>query len=422
MAEQITIEAPEPLPEFPVEAPPLPGGLDVPLEAFVAPPGFNPQFPFLTTQPSVPGPPGSALAGGSGVLTALSRFVLGPLVLLLTPMPTAPEPSPDDPGMRPPPRLPPGADEPITPPNWDDLIGAPERPFPTRDLPFPSAPPADVDLPEFLVSPPSASPSPLNPALPVPYWWEFPFGSPNYELDPGPRSTPAPTSPPGVDPVLDPFAEPVAFPDGTSRPRPARPPAPDVLSDPLPDLIGNPFGNPFPAPTLPSGPRTAPRTPTGPLIPFDFAPPGVGTQPFAPEIPLKPPTKADPCGCGKKKKPKSKRKERDVCYRGTYIERKSGLSKTKIEQVPCEGAPPKKARAPRKGSRPGQFPGLTQSERGTGLFDYLQNLAQGSDLIDEVLGRIPKKATKPKRLKKGRKPKTTVPRVPGTIYTTPFPQ
>jgi len=34
----------------------------------------------------------------------------------------------------------------------------------------------------------------------------------------------------------------------------------------------------------------------------------------------------------------------------------------------------------------------------------------------------PKKAAKPKKLKKGRKPKTRAPRLPGTLYTTPFPE
>lgn len=105
-----------------------------------------------------------------------------------------------------------------------------------------------------------------------------------------------------------------------------------------------------------------------------------------------------------------------MCYRGTYVQRKKGISYHRLEEVPCEAAP-KKARAAKK---PTPGVGVTQSERGSGLLDYLQGLAEGSDLIDQVLGRVPKKESTAK--KRNRKPKTKVGRIPGEVYTSPFPQ
>lgn len=97
-----------------------------------------------------------------------------------------------------------------------------------------------------------------------------------------------------------------------------------------------------------------------------------------------------------------------MCYRGTYVQRKKGISYRRLEQVPCEMGPTRKKKTP----------GLSLNEQGGTLLDYLGQLAEGSDLIDQVLGRN----AKPTKFKKGRKPKTTVPRVPGSIYTSPFPQ
>ena len=71
----------------------------------------------------------------------------------------------------------------------------------------------------------------------------------------------------------------------------------------------------------------------------------------------------DQCQCDKKKK-KKKKKDREVCHRGTYYETKRGLSKVRIEEVPCMDHPPKKERKPREKKarkpklKPGQFPGL----------------------------------------------------------------
>lgn len=84
-----------------------------------------------------------------------------------------------------------------------------------------------------------------------------------------------------------------------------------------------------------------------PLTPLDFDPvedPG--------ELLRQPPRDADACGCssGGKKKKKKKPKERDVCYRGTYVQLKKGISYRRLEQVACDAKAPKKekAAAPRR--------------------------------------------------------------------------
>jgi len=44
----------------------------------------------------------------------------------------------------------------------------------------------------------------------------------------------------------------------------------------------------------------------------------------------------DRCECKTQKRPKKKRQPRKVCYRGTYTERASSLSKRKKEKIPCQ--------------------------------------------------------------------------------------
>lgn len=47
------------------------------------------------------------------------------------------------------------------------------------------------------------------------------------------------------------------------------------------------------------------------------------------------PTKTKACSCGPKKK-RGPRKRRTVCYKGSYVERASGITKRKREEVPCQ--------------------------------------------------------------------------------------
>jgi hypothetical protein len=70
-------------------------------------------------------------------------------------------------------------------------------------------------------------------------------------------------------------------------------------------------------------------------------------EPFAPLNPAAQPQplqKASPCDCSSSdKKPKKKRKkqnDRTVCYRGTFVEKPRGLSKTRRERVDCKTGKP----------------------------------------------------------------------------------
>lgn len=95
---------------------------------------------------------------------------------------------------------------------------------------------------------------------------------------------------------------------------------------------------------------------------------------------------------------------------------KRGLSKKRLEQVPCES---KAARSPREKKpklKPGQFPGL--SLNGSQIVDLgSQIIREYVPIIEDYLKR---KNAKPKKPKRNRRPKTRVGRVPGTFYTTPF--
>lgn len=292
----------------------------------------------------------------------------------------------------PPPPIEPAMDD-FNPPNWLELANEFVDPFPTPrgvpdisnwlriserlyDLLNPPAPP--VELPEgmkfFDVSPPPVT----NPST---TWWSFPDVGIEPELEPfpagpGPGSAPAPLSPPGIDPAFDdPFVDPAPGIRIAPQPGPSVAPAPDLLGFPLPDGIGDPLGDPFVTPRESPLPRPDAGKPAG-NVPIDpFSP---GFDPLEPltaaPSPIRQPVpedtvtpladfltefgpgpvlpKKDTCSCAKKKKKKKKKsKPRDVCYRGTYLELRKGLSKTRVEQVPCsDKAPPraKKAKAPRK--------------------------------------------------------------------------
>lgn len=175
---------------------------------------------------------------------------------------------------------------------------------------------------------PRVTPKPL-PRIRVPGWIFDPTeigpeGPTPLPLAPRPRTRPRvrplplapPTAVPGPvgDPlpsvVVDPIFQPVPT---TSPSNPVRVPIGDAVSAPFP----LPLSGFLPTPSLRPGrkPKPGPRPDTAP------APPPIG---------------ADPCNCAaqKKKKPKE-RKNRDVCYRGTYVEKSRGLIKHRKEEVPC---------------------------------------------------------------------------------------
>lgn len=146
--------------------------------------------------------------------------------------------------------------------------------------------------------------------------------------------------------VKRPEPRPTTFVDPTpvevTAPRPSSPKSPDTtyLFD-----IPNPFN-----PSLPGfasfgapGRATRPSSPTLPgQVPNPLPTPsnpgyqGPLTRPNAPGV-SSPSTRDNGCDCGggkqgKKRKPK---KPRDVCYRGTYEELRSGLLKFRKEKIPC---------------------------------------------------------------------------------------
>lgn len=166
----------------------------------------------------------------------------------------------------------------------------------------------DVSIPEITVT--GRAPRPV----PAPTWWQ-----------------PAPI--PGVDPTFQPFPQPSE--PTQPKPKPVGSPIGAPTASPLPDPLEVPF--PEPAPRVPTRPRPGTIAPPGiadPTLPGGG--PAVLAEPEALPIapPLAPPTRADSCECAKKK-PK-KKKPRTVCYRGTYTERSTGLSKRRKIRVNCK--------------------------------------------------------------------------------------
>lgn len=391
-----------------------PGATPEPDEAFAPPPPVLP--PKLLPEVIVEAP-------------SLLGTILTGLTALLFPQPMGPrefDEAPGGGGTAPPPSTPVGED-PIMPPNWDDLgQGGDESlldPIRPPGLPIP-----EVEMPPgekyFDVSPPKVT-KPSNPISPLwlePIFPEFdPYGSPTYSPDIGPGPAPAPIRTPGVDPVP---GLPDLFPDIRidTAPRPASPGAPDLFGAPLPDIVGNPFGDPITASPLPNPTRPDTRAPASPTIPDffgDFSTPKLTPDPLLVEFGPQPvgPEK-DTCSCAKKKPPK-KRKPRDVCYRGTYVQHSRGISYKRLEEVPCDSKPVSKRETVKKPKlKPGQFPGLGFNssdaiDLGAHIVDQFAPI-----LMDYLKDRAPKPAKKSKR---NRKAKTKPGRVPGTIYTSPFP-
>lgn len=335
-----------------------PGAAPTPEEAFAPP--IPPLPPTLL--------PEVIVEGGSRVLTAVGAGLLA----LLFPQPTGPrefDEAPGGGGGAPPP-VPPGAEDPIQPPNWWDLVNEPyptTRPGPPL-VPIPLGEPLrPVEMPPgepyFDVSPPGVttrSYPDLNPLWLVPTAQPDPFSQPDYyppeepyvvpepapapDRRPGPA--PGPVSPPGVDP-LPRIAEPTVAPEPGTRPLPSSPPSPDPLGDPMPDPFGDPFGDPVPTPREPAPPSPTPREPSGGTTPRTLADPVGGADPLDEPI-TDPRPRADrpgapdeTCGCDKKPKKKAKPKLREECWKGTYVQRTRGISYIRKEQVPCEAAPRK---------------------------------------------------------------------------------
>lgn len=237
----------------------------------------------------------------------------------------------------------------------------------------------DDQLDEVIVTS-TRLPYPLAPIEPV--FTPFPNFNPwlepiNVPLpDTGPGQAPSPFDPLGVPDVVaqpgdlpDVFGSPVAVPTPTAAPYPFAPPLFDPFADPFgaPSPEPSPLPEPFP---VPNGPRipdpldpfvVAPPSPGTPFDsppinvgdPLNFSPPDIKmptldpTQdPFLTEFPqpnAEPDPEEDPCNCKKaKKKKKDKPKPRDVCWKGTYVQRSRGISYTRKEQVPCDAPLPKR--------------------------------------------------------------------------------
>lgn len=333
----------EPLEELTVEA----------KRAFVPPP---PPVQWLAPAVEI------ASSIGAGVLAGLSG-----IGALLLPTPTAPREMDEAPepleievtGKRPPPppTIKPQFDE-FTPPNWNDLVdwtSAPGRPHYAFPVPFDAN---DTD------SERRSTPAPRTPrerdALPT-----------VDEIVVTARPSRAPRPAPAPDVYRAPLFNPTGFPSGVPydfpvpelfpelqpERRPATAPAPRVVNAPYlfadPDVVDllAPFVDPL-TPTLPFAPvqpdrdvrvplRPAPRPPqAGPLPPTfiadPFAPLDPQLDPMPAPIVPRTPDKTDACGCAEPKKKKKPREPRRVCYRGTYTEKSSSLSKSPKEEIPCQ--------------------------------------------------------------------------------------
>lgn len=155
----------------------------------------------------------------------------------------------------------------------------------------------------------------------------------------------------------DPMAEPQ--PGDRTRPRPRPRPRPESLPERQPEAFPAPNPTQLPMPRLPTPHRLPlPRIGLPALLPFlpllpglsprprvDFRPgtdpapltpgqPGIGPLPLS--MPQPQPTANDRCVDTDTKPKRKKRKARDECYRGTYIERRNGLIKHRREKIRCQ--------------------------------------------------------------------------------------
>ena len=298
----------------------------------------------------------------TGLLAGILTW-LAPFIAVVMPRPTAPrwmdesphnlEPLPEllvgGTPTRPPTRTPAPLDF-LQPPNWEDLLHGYEFRYPVERFPIPlvdrerpadgvvSDPRGDTTLDpldEVIVATPRAeprAPSSIAPDL-VSFPFEFPTGIPS-ELpfdEPSPQMEPERRVLPKPNVKADPYvlADPFEFVDTVPRIDVFAPPQVEPyvpVSDPVP------LAPRVPAP-IPGRPTVQP--------PISFIDP-IADDPQLeafpePINPLSPPNKrADPCNCAKKKDKKKKKKPRQVCYRGTYREKSSSLSKTRKEIIPCQ--------------------------------------------------------------------------------------
>jgi len=298
------------------------------------------------------------LFGGPGALYQPGD-ALPPANAYAPPVPeeTEPEYLPDV-VVTPPPPKPPNTtvvgDDPIMPPNWEELSDPGDKVFESAPGRRPTADPTRLPIPDFGDQP---APEPLS----------------------DPRELPAPVGPlvfpdqyavPDVEvmPTLSPYAPPV-FPTAFGYPdvdveRPASP-GPSQL--PRPGTSTRPSTRPpSPAPGIPAFPVEFPFLPFSP--PENYRPttpqPGGTSLPdffsdpvpdiFAePEFDSDRPTSDDQCQCDKPPKKKKKPKqERAVCRQGTYTQRKKGISYTPHKIVPCEGVERKTKSRPRRPRSP----------------------------------------------------------------------
>lgn len=180
-----------------------------------------------------------------------------------------------------------------------------------------------------------------------------PFNNPDFQPDPYAEPIPAPVpyivpSPAGL-PYGNPFEAPLQTVSvyGTPLRAPRVVPAPQLLQLPYiqPGPAPSPFASPIPAPVPRTRTIATPKSGTGlglgrPFMPIPFrsiSP--LGSPDVQPEpLPIGKPTKPDTtdCQCTKPdKKDKKKRKTRDVCHTGTYVELKNGLLKYRRREIPC---------------------------------------------------------------------------------------
>lgn len=224
----------------------------------------------------------------------------------------------------------------------EPLPGSKERPI---ELP-------QVEVVAFPVDNPIEGLKPFNDVQPIlrPFADQylipdFGFGRPDavpgIEGVPRPGTVTAPSSRPRApadlapDLRLDPFADPFAQPGARPAPSPApgldarpgvRPGTPSLPTAPgLGIPLGDIFNNPINVPTLAPNPFVDPLTGIDSLL-----------SP-SPESEPKPDAAEDPCNCGskKKKEKKKKRKPRSVCWKGTYVQRATGISYKRVKQVIC---------------------------------------------------------------------------------------